>query len=234
MSDNLWSFKQMQQFYSDYAKDYDKDISVETYPAPFVIGSWIVQHVHSAMSNHQNLPERCIRVLDLGCGTGRSSAPLFEYNQSLFHVDGLDGCQEMLDKAAKLPFHSLAVTDIESDAWSTANGNVASIGYDIILCIGVLDFVKDPVALLQKAKSLLSIRSKSSQDNTPLLKPRFGLTLPQGGDMNSFSRQQMEDMIAKCGFFVERHEVFMGYQDSATGEQVHYHGYLLSVGDLAQ
>lgn len=41
----MWSFDEMQSFYSLYAKDYENDISLETYPAPFIIGQWMIRHL---------------------------------------------------------------------------------------------------------------------------------------------------------------------------------------------
>jgi hypothetical protein len=57
-----WSLSEMTSYYTKYAENYDDDISVETYPAPFIIGRWCVAHL-------QPLPS--CSILDLGCGTGQ-------------------------------------------------------------------------------------------------------------------------------------------------------------------
>lgn len=78
----------------------------------------------------------------------------------------------MLDKAGKYPFKSLSITNLDSPDW------IVPESYDFVVCIGVFDFIADPQLLLRRIKACLRPQKHS----------RFGLTLPEDGEMNSFSR----------------------------------------------
>ncbi|KAJ1569795.1 hypothetical protein HK096_001410, partial [Nowakowskiella sp. JEL0078] len=79
----MWEISEIEAFYKQYAEHYDDDIRSETYPAPFVIGNWILAFLakrddllssntlldvvkESQFTTSQNVP---FRVLDVGCGT---------------------------------------------------------------------------------------------------------------------------------------------------------------------
>lgn len=67
-----WSVDEVTNFYSSYAKSYDDQIQTDSYPAPSVIGSWVLDHLSKLSQNSD--PSEALRVLDLGCGTGQRYA----------------------------------------------------------------------------------------------------------------------------------------------------------------
>lgn len=84
----MWNTAEIQQFYANFAKQYDHEIEHVAhddvgYPSPTILGQWAVQWLnerqhllkvkHTETNGHS---EHAIRVLDLGCGTGQSSAAL--------------------------------------------------------------------------------------------------------------------------------------------------------------
>ena len=56
-----WSLDQIKEYFKNYSSSYDKGMNIETYPAPFIIASWVKQE----FSQTNN-----VQVMDLGCGTG--------------------------------------------------------------------------------------------------------------------------------------------------------------------
>lgn len=182
-----------------------------------------------AASNDQK-----IRVLDLGCGTGQSCVMFFDHPESQkFEVIGVDATKEMLSHASQRPFHSLHCLDIESPLPFPLHS------FDIILMIGVSDFIRNPPNLLRSIKNMLSPRGI------------FGITLPESHPpshstvtnsqpqkkiddetpTNAYTRSEMESLLRSSGFWVERHEKVLGYKDSKSGEITWYHCFLCSVAE---
>ncbi|KAJ3309119.1 hypothetical protein HDU76_003720 [Blyttiomyces sp. JEL0837] len=150
-----------------------------------------------------------------------SSRPFFSSPYSaFFEVTGMDATEKMLEKARSLPFKELLINDIEG-AWNVDNV------FDAIVCVGVLDFVQDPEALLTKVATLL--------------KPEgcFGLTIPEvsssdpdlidvmGEDFTRVSSGEataegkpdtMEELFRRCGLRISTKSRFTGYTDSASGK----------------
>jgi hypothetical protein len=58
-----WSLEQIKEYYKEYSSSYDEDISFESYPAPYIISSWV-------KSEPSIVAQKLIEVMDLGCGTG--------------------------------------------------------------------------------------------------------------------------------------------------------------------
>lgn len=56
-----WTLEQIKNYYKEYSSSYDKDINLESYPAPFIIASWLKQELCA---------KKQVKVMDLGCGTG--------------------------------------------------------------------------------------------------------------------------------------------------------------------
>jgi SAM-dependent methyltransferase len=204
----MWSVQNVKDYYSKYAADYENDLDPENYPAPFLIGRWAVEH-----SRNWSGP---VSVLDLGCGTGvryvsnAYVSSLSFLSLSNFEVVGVDATQEMLDRAARYPFKKLLCMDIEALDISQQ--------FDIIVCVGVLDFISQPREFLTNVAQLLKPDPRS----------RVGLTFPEGGDMHSYTSLQIQQLLTSAGFTIEKHEKFFGYTDSASNDSVYYHGYLLS------
>ena len=95
---------------------------------------------------------RRLRALDLGCGSGLSSLPLFDAGGSRISVVGVDLSPEMLEEAAKLPFATLLCQSIEEPLPDVLcpDGSFA-----VVLAVGVLEFVARPRALFAAVRRKL-------------------------------------------------------------------------------
>ncbi|TPX58353.1 hypothetical protein PhCBS80983_g03204 [Powellomyces hirtus] len=197
-----WSIEQVTEFYGSYAEEYDDEIHRDSYPAPFVIASWVVSHLSQ---NVENDSKEALRVLDLGCGTGQR--PL----DRDIDVYGVDATPEMLEKAKRYPFYDLRCQDIE-----------ATLPYDrpfdAVICVGVIDFIKSPRKLFDSVAKCLKGNSSGC----------FGLTLPESGGLNKFSDEELAKLVAAGGFKMLKHDRIFGYEDSETKDVVRYHGLLLA------
>ncbi|KAJ3151653.1 hypothetical protein HDU86_006072 [Geranomyces michiganensis] len=126
----------------------------------------------------------------------------------------------MLEKAKKYPFHSLVCQDIESPLPFLTNTNNTPTLFDAVICVGVIDFISAPAALLRTVYNAIN----------PTRGSCFGLTVPQSGELNAFrSDDAVRALVETAGFVVLKHELIFGYEDSETKEVVHYHGLLLGV-----
>lgn len=104
---------------------------------------------------HKRIPEEMLKikpvevatVLDLGCGTGLSSKLFFDND---FQIHGVDISPGMLTQAKKLPFISLTCADFETETIHFATK------FDYICCLGVMEFIHNPIALIEKCKALLN------------------------------------------------------------------------------
>ncbi|ORZ36768.1 S-adenosyl-L-methionine-dependent methyltransferase [Catenaria anguillulae PL171] len=252
----LWSASEIVAYYAEFAQSYDTDIEADhrSYPAPFIIGSWILEHLRKfppeAISDTQSVAGGELRILDLGCGTGQSSRVFFESLKATggsleivhggsAHVDhaqskkngtsdhassktvpvkvhGIDATPAMLDRARALPFASLTCANIEQPLPYPVHY------FHAIVCVGVMDFIHDPVSLLHQLRNVTA-------DGALL-----GLTMPEkqsgaGGEdeLNGWTRGQMDELIRRGGWWVERHERVLGYVDSQLGKPVWYHAWLM-------
>ncbi|KAJ3171930.1 hypothetical protein HDU87_008180 [Geranomyces variabilis] len=224
-----WSIDQVTKFYGEYATQYDDEIrDPDSYPAPFVIASMVLAHLAqnkeiaaaaaAAAAAADIGDSEPLRVLDLGCGTGQSSKLFFPQPlRRAIDVYGVDATPEMLEKAKKYPFRSLICQDIESPLPFLSSTHKT---FDAVICVGVIDFISDPAALLTTVRNALSPSRGSC----------FGLTIPQSGDLNAFgSDDAVRELVEDAGFVVLKHELIFGYEDSETKEVIHYHGLLLGV-----
>ncbi len=124
---------------------------------------------------------------------------------------GLDASPEMLEKARAYPFKDLVLQNVE-EPWRVPGP------FDIIVCVGVFDFIREPGPFLAQAYAAMHKGGRGC----------FGLTFPESGLMAKYSVKRCQALLAQHGFFIERHQRFFGYLDSETGETVHYHGFLLT------
>ncbi|KAL2915678.1 hypothetical protein HK105_204863 [Polyrhizophydium stewartii] len=204
-----WSVEETVRYFSSYAAKYDEDLSPETYPAPFVVPAWVLERLLDTPELAQldkgagSEPPRPLRVLDLGCGTGQRV--FFEHPlRDHFRVVG------MLALARKLPFAETHCKDIESEL-------DIGLDFDAVVCIGVMDFCRDPSVFKQLHKML----SPSGC---------AGITFPDArgdGSLAKFNREQIESLADAHQLSIVRSEQLFGYRDSETGEDTHYIGVVL-------
>ncbi|MBV8950742.1 MAG: class I SAM-dependent methyltransferase [Actinobacteria bacterium] len=89
----------------------------------------------------------CGRVVDLGCGTGRTAAWLRA--KGVAHIDGVDATPAMLDAARKKALHDRLV---EGDVRATGLDTAA---YDLVVCSLVDEHLPDLATLYLEARRLL-------------------------------------------------------------------------------
>ncbi|KXS16824.1 S-adenosyl-L-methionine-dependent methyltransferase [Gonapodya prolifera JEL478] len=227
---STWSVSDISAYYKDYSRSYDDEIDSDrsTYPAPFIISRWVLDYLTRAQifspapgerdsgPIHPGSCTKPYKILDLGCGTGQSSAIFLSDNHAVnFNVDGIDATKEMLEKAAKRgSFRNLICGDIEREL------RFPDV-YDGVVCVGVMDFVRDPEQLLRRVFELVK----------PGHFGVFGVTFPEldeTSELSAFTRSEMEKLIRRTDWYIERHERFPGYKDSQSNAITAYHGFLLS------
>ncbi|KAL7749888.1 hypothetical protein RI367_004764 [Sorochytrium milnesiophthora] len=232
--DTAWSVDKVAAYYAAYAPNYDRDIDQDPsmYPAPFTVASWIVQSLPSLPS------KQTIRILDVGCGTGQSSAVFFSQQQSTLPtellVHGVDASAEMLEHARRRSFASLTCHDIQEPL------PFEDASFDAAVCIGVMDFVASPQTLLRHIARVLK-RQGVVQGQQP--GGLLGVTFPErhaASDLNAWTRNEIEEQLLALNttadangdskspvWRVERHQRLLGYKDSEDGHVTYYHAYLL-------
>ncbi|KAI9178952.1 hypothetical protein H9P43_005614 [Blastocladiella emersonii ATCC 22665] len=224
----MWTPAQIVSYYASYAAKYDEEIdaNLQGYPAPFVVGSWIVEYL--CKQQRDSGAAATLRVLDLGCGTGQSSRMFFQAIRDgtlPLEVHGVDATSQMLERASGLPFTDLQCANVEERL------PYADATFDAVISIGVFDFITRPVDLLRQ------VRRITKRGDSPAV---LGITLPerslregeeQQQELNGWTRGEMETMLREAGWWVERHERLLGYEDSQTGEAQWYRAYLLVRAD---
>ncbi|KAJ3014402.1 hypothetical protein HKX48_005180 [Thoreauomyces humboldtii] len=88
--------------------------------------------------------------------------------------------------------------------------------FDAVICVGVMDFIKHPQKLF--AAVAKSLRKSGGC---------FGVTLPESGELNTFSEEELLKLADANGFKLVKHDRFFGYEDSESKVVVRYHGILL-------
>jgi S-adenosylmethionine-dependent methyltransferase len=119
-------------------------------------------------------PATGLRALDIGCGTGIFGLRLADLG---FHVDLLDASDAMLAQARE----QSSASEVEhlvsfhlSDAAALSEMFVSST-FDVVICHNVLEYVDDPVLVLQALSKLLKQSGRSVA--SILVRNRFGEAL---------------------------------------------------------
>lgn len=120
----LKSSEDAKQMYDRWAEVYDQDLNNGNYQQP----------IRCAKALLEQISNKNIKVLDVGCGTGLSGLALTEVGFQ--HVDGCDLSQGMLDKASELEIYKKLFS---------CNLNEPPIGakdeeYDAVTAVGVFSF----------------------------------------------------------------------------------------------
>lgn len=204
-SDESWSLAQIQEYFKNYSSSYDKGMSIDTYPAPFIIASWVKQELRQRDS---------VRLMDLGCGTGARyftflsiiSSRLF-FDDEKFQVSGIDATLEMLEMAKKLPFKTLTCQNLEDSL------DAESDFYDAVVSIGVFDFIVNVDKVLGEISRILTTGGVA------------GITIPENG--GKWGCKEFTDLLNQCNLQVIKTQVFFGYTSSIDGQDVNFIGFLL-------
>ena len=125
------------------------DLFAERYEAPDPYGdcfSYSRRRLDELLWRHVPSDGTGLRALDLGCGTGHQLARL---HQRGFEVVGVDGSAEMLDHAATVnPGAELHRADV-------AHTPLPAASVDLVLCIEVLRYLRDPEPCLAEIARVL-------------------------------------------------------------------------------
>lgn len=183
-----------------------------------------------------------VDVLDLGCGTGKSSRLFFEYPQdeTILKLTGVDATPEMLEIARSYPFHALHCQDIEQPLDFPDNS------YDVVVCVGVMDFIVLAKPFLQQVARVLRPdgifgvtfpeRRQPAEAGGDQPKMMDGTVLREETDceeLSAYDSREACNLLTSCGFKVHRKERFLGYVDSENGRPTHYYGYLLGIEECS-
>lgn len=90
-------------------------------------------------------------ILDIGCGSGRISLPLAE---SGAQVTGIDFSSQMIQLANSYRLKSKAKTRAEFICCDFLKDFNSDRLFDITLALGVFDYIRDPMPLLEKMRNV--------------------------------------------------------------------------------
>ena len=200
--------------------------SYSDYAASIATESSVVEHYHDfddydstvlndyKYSAHERVPgavlrllspeaaPRKLRVLDLGCGTGLSSEAFLR--QHRHHVTGVDVSPQMLEQAESRGFDELLLSGVDE---AVALLHKTQRRFDAIVMLGVMEFVREPAALLRQI--------------APLLEPdgRLGLAVPdkqpeateRHWEILTHELEPMKEALTAAGLTLEWSESFLGY-----------------------
>ncbi|KAJ3227583.1 hypothetical protein HK099_001432 [Clydaea vesicula] len=234
-----WNIERVKSLYREMSKNYDDDVSIESYPSPYIIGSWIIKELKNCTFDTK---KKVVKILDVGCGTGVSSTPFFSSEDFLFEVTGIDATEEMLEIAKNKPFKMLKQVDLNTDFFE----DQVEI-FDAAVCVGVLDFIQNLPKLFFKINKLL----KKGKDKKPL----FGLTSPILLNENNIKfmknftdckkkeenvacddtvfnyfkqyEKNLTNLFIKTNFKLLKVDLIFGYKDSVSLRNIFYWGLLL-------
>jgi SAM-dependent methyltransferase len=189
-------------FFEARAKDYDHAVFQDRdYIAFSKIPLWMIPALKTGK-----------KILDLGCGTGLSSAEFFKCGCA---VTGIDITPGMIFEAQKHPFERLICQSLEEEL------PVETQEFDAAILLGVMEFIHRPLALFAEVRRALKKEGL------------FGLTIPQKLspsqekqlDIFTYEEKASQQLFAEAGFRVVYREEFPGF--TSAGIEVRYDGYLL-------
>jgi predicted TPR repeat methyltransferase len=156
-----------------------------------------------------------LKVLDVGCGTGLLARPFFA-DSDTHEVTGIDATPEMTAAASKLPYKRMITSRVQE----ALAGELKSETYDVILLVGMLEFIDDPPTFVTTVASflaeggLLAIGAPHKQSFA--LERKFGiLTHPF---------EPMEAALRHAGLEQEWSEDMNGYTLNDGATNVKYRG----------
>ena len=141
------------------------------------------------------------KVLDVGCGSGRNSI-LFLKEAGASQVVGVDLSENMLAMARDLAKRH-GVTDqcqfVRGDFLGT---NLGGVRFDYVVALGVMDYFRDPLPMLQKMRALTERYAIASFPGfapvrTTQRKIRYAI---RGQGVHWFWKSEIERMMSAAGF----------------------------------
>jgi SAM-dependent methyltransferase len=145
-------------------------------------------------------------VCDVGCGSGRFVASLARAGAS--RVVGVDVAPQMIQLARQLAAAERVANRCEFVVSDVADWQTNDV-FDTTIAIGFWDYIEDPRGRLTRIRALTRGRFLSAWPRVwtwrmPIRKVRLGAA---GCPVYFYRRQQVADLLAACGFSVDRIDV---------------------------
>lgn len=139
----------VKEYYESEATDYNKEFyeSKNSYPTLLYRQNYIL-----GMIKNINLPPEA-KILDAGCGPGDLLLAIDKKYQSL---NGIDIAEEMVNIAnQKLLTKSNSENEITFKCGDIENLDFGDSQFDLIICSGVIEYLKDDIIWMQEIKRVL-------------------------------------------------------------------------------
>jgi 2-polyprenyl-3-methyl-5-hydroxy-6-metoxy-1,4-benzoquinol methylase len=142
--------------------------------------------------------------LDVGCGTGRYAVEFAR--RGARQVVGIDISEEMIHESEKRALHA-SVMDRCAFTKSDFLSYESSTRFDVCIAIGLFDYIREPLPVLLKMRSVVTDRAVISMPRqwtwrAPVRKVRLGL---RGCDVYFYSVARTIELLRQAGF--RRYEV---------------------------
>ncbi|XP_037639626.1 methyltransferase-like protein 27 isoform X1 [Sebastes umbrosus] len=128
--------KDQVQFYDSWAENYEKDVTLLSYRAPYLAVDFL-------SDNFSGSPEEA-RVLDVACGSGWVAKLMVELG--FMHFVGVDSSKGMLEQAAKTSLYQ----DLKLALLGTEPLPAQTGMFDVVIIVGGLDVGFAPVSVVRE------------------------------------------------------------------------------------
>ena len=187
--------KSVVEHYKDF-DDYDATVVTE-------YGYSAHQRVPSAILARVGANKR-LRVLDLGCGTGLSSALFLDNGHA---VVGVDVSEQMIQQAReKGSYERLECCSVQE-----AVSMLAGEHFDVVVLIGVMEFIADPSAFLQSLVPLLAATGGGASYLGIAVPEKQPAAVERRFEILTHEPEPMLTAMSEAGLTLVYDESFVGY-----------------------
>jgi predicted TPR repeat methyltransferase len=139
-------------------------------------------------------------LLDVGCGSGRYASAFTE--MGLENIVGIDCSQAMIDLADKIISGSQDTATTFSFVCDDFMSYATNMRFDLVLAMGVFDYIKDPIPFLSKMiglsdHSVVASFPSVSAYRTPIRKVRYYI---KACPVYFYTRESIETLFASVGY----------------------------------
>ena len=139
------------------------------------------------------------RILEIGCGIGNMTQFFLDYER-IVAIDISPECVEIM----KSKFSGRTnLTIVDYDISDKRVGELRKFNFDSILCINVLEHIKDDVQALEHCRQLLRQRGRLILF-VPALKILYGTVDRADSHYRRYTRNELTNKLRKVGFTVEK------------------------------
>jgi 2-polyprenyl-3-methyl-5-hydroxy-6-metoxy-1,4-benzoquinol methylase len=199
---------ELARYWNDVARDFDAIYTGDKGPLRRALDRWLRKDMYQrfawVLERSEDVQGRT--VCDIGCGSGRFATALAK--RGAVRVVGVDIAPQMLELA-----RSLAAQLGVEQACEFVHGDVldwqTGEQFDLVIAIGLWDYIADPVPRLRVIRQLCRGRFLSSWPRlwtwrTPVRQVRLGLS---GCPVYFFRRPQIDRLLQESGFSVRSCQV---------------------------